>query len=130
MLSTFNPWYADIANYLTTGRTPSHFSAKERRLLAEKSFNFSWISGLMFYTGPDQVTRRCLREDETYDVLHACHDEPCGGHFASKRTAMKILNTGYYWPTLYKDSAQYTKYCEKCQRMGRPTKTDEMPLQP
>ena len=35
-----NPWYADIANYLTTGRTSPHFSAKERRLLVEKSFNF------------------------------------------------------------------------------------------
>ena len=60
LLITQNPWYADIANYLTTGRTPPHFSAKERRLLAEKSFNFSWISRFMFYTGLDQVTRRCL----------------------------------------------------------------------
>ena len=96
LLTTQNPWYADIANYLTTGRAPSHFSAKERRLLAEKSFKFSWISGLMFYTRPDQVTQRCLREDETYDILRAYHDEPCGGHFSSKRTPMKILNTDYY----------------------------------
>ena len=43
---------------------------------------------------------------------------------------MKILNTGYYWPTLHKDATQYTKRCDKCQRMGWPTKIDEMPLQP
>ena len=43
LLSTQNPWYADIANYLTTERTPPHFSAKEKWLLEEKSFNFSWI---------------------------------------------------------------------------------------
>ena len=98
-----------------TGRTPSHFSAKERWLLAEKSFNFSWIFGFMFYNGPNQVTQRCLREDETYDVLCACHDEPCGGHFASKRTTLKILNTGYYWPTLHKDATQYAKKFDKCQ---------------
>lgn len=41
LLSTENLWYANIANYLTIGRTPPHFSAKEKRLLAEKSFNFS-----------------------------------------------------------------------------------------
>ena len=104
LLTTQNPWYADIANYLTIGRTPPHFFAKERRLLAEKSFNFSWISGFMVYTGLDQVTQRCLREDETYDILHACHDEPCGGHFSSKRTTMKILNIGYYRSTLHKDA--------------------------
>ena len=56
LLSTQNPWYADIANYLTTVKTPPHFFAKEKWLLAEKSFNFSWIFGFMFYTGPDQVT--------------------------------------------------------------------------
>lgn len=56
MLSTQNPWYADIANYLTIGKTPPHFSAKEKWLLAEKSFNFSWIFGFIFYTRPDQVT--------------------------------------------------------------------------
>lgn len=130
LLSTKNPWYANIANYLTIGKTPPHFSAKERWLLAKKSFNFSWISGFMFYNGPDQVTRRCLREDETYDILHAYHDELYSGHFASKRTTFKILNTGYYWPTLHKDATQYTKKCDKFQRMGWPMKMDERPLQP
>jgi hypothetical protein len=56
LLSTQNPWYADIANYLTTGKTPPYFFAKEKWLLVEKSFNFSWISRFIFYTGPDQVT--------------------------------------------------------------------------
>lgn len=72
---------------------PTHFSPKEKRLLVEKSFNFSWIADCLFYTGPDQVMRRCFREDETYDILHACHDEPCGGHFVAKRTTLKILGT-------------------------------------
>lgn len=118
LLTAHNPWYANIANYLTTGKTPAHFSAKERRLLTEKSFNYSWISSFMFYTGPDQVTRRCIREDETYDILKACHDEPYSRHFATKRTTLKILTTGYYWPNLDKDAAQYTKKCDKCQCMG------------
>jgi len=89
-----------------------------------------WIVGCLFYTGPDNVMRRCVREDETYDILHACHNEPCGGHFAAKRTTMKILNAGYYCPTLHKDAARYTKKCDRCQRMGRPTKSNEMPLYP
>ena len=62
--------------------------------------------------------RICVREDETYDILHACHNEPCEGHFAAKRIALKILTTGYYWPTLHKDATNYTWKCDKCQRMG------------
>ena len=53
LLLAQNPWYADIANYLITGKTPPHFSTKERRFLVEKSFNFSWISRFMFYIRPD-----------------------------------------------------------------------------
>ena len=129
-IESYNPWFTDIANYLATGRTPWHVSPKKHHLLVEKSFNFSWIARLMFYTGPNQVTHWCIREDETYDILQACHDERCGGHFATKRIAYKILTPRYYWPTLHKDATKYTRWCDRCQRMGRPTKSDEIPLQP
>ena len=62
--------------------------------------------------------------------MKACHDEPCGGHFADKRTAYKILNLGYYWPSLFKDCKKYVRSCDICQRMGRPVPLDEMPLKP
>ena len=64
-----------------------------------------------------------------YNILQACHDEPCVGHFSDKRTAYKVLHQGYYWPTLFKDVAKYVRSCDSCQRMGRPTASDEMPLQ-
>eukprot|EP00253_Pinus_taeda_P018179 PITA_18179 len=73
---------------------------------------------------------RCVRNDEIIDILKHCHDEPCGGHFAAKPTAFKILSIGYYWPSIFKDSKNYAKICDSCQRMGKPTAIDEMPLQP
>jgi hypothetical protein len=62
--------------------------------------------------------------------LKECHDEPCGGHFADKRTTNKVLHPGYYWPTIFRDAKKYVRSCDKCQRMGRPVKLNEMPLQP
>jgi hypothetical protein len=59
--------------------------------------------------------RRCVREDENYNILHACQDEPCGGHFASKITSMKVLNIEYYWPTLHKYVVAYTRKCDRYQ---------------
>ena len=79
-----NPWYADLANYIASNKMLEHFSYKEKKLLVEKNFHFSWIDNLLFYNGPDQVMRRCVGEDETYEILHACHNEPCGGHFLEK----------------------------------------------
>lgn len=54
-ISTQNPWYVDIANYLTIGRTSTHFSTKEHKFLVEKSSKFSCITSCMFDTRPNQV---------------------------------------------------------------------------
>ena len=38
---THTPWYSYMENYLVTNRMPPHFSHKERRKLAKKSFQYS-----------------------------------------------------------------------------------------
>jgi hypothetical protein len=50
--------------------------------------------------------------------------------FSDKRTTYKVLQSGYYWRTLFKDAMKYVRSCDSCQRMGRPTAADEMPLRP
>jgi hypothetical protein len=35
---------------------------------------------------------------------------------------------GYYWPSIFKDAAKYVRSCDSCQRIGRPTSADKMPL--
>jgi hypothetical protein len=64
-----------------------------------------------------------------YDVFKAYHDGPCGGHFFYKRTTYKTLQTDYYWPTIFRDAKKYVSSCDDCERMGKPTTSDEMPLQ-
>ena len=64
------------------------------------------------------------------DILHACHDVPCGGHFSDKRMTYKVLHSGHYWPSIFKDAAKYVKGCDSCQIMGRPTTSYQMTLQP
>ena len=90
-VSTYSPWYVDIANYLAVGKLPNHLSPREKRKIIQKSAQFCWIEGYLFYIGANQEIRRCVREDETYGIIKSCHDEPCGGHFADKRTGYKIL---------------------------------------
>ncbi len=72
----------------------------------------------------------CIREDEIHDILKACHDETCGGHFANRRIGHKVLQMGYYWPTNFKDVKKYSQAWDSYQRMGKLGQSDEMPLQP
>ena len=62
-------------------------------------------------------------------ILHECHASPYGGHFAANKTAHKILQSGFYWPTIFKVCFESVKLCDHCQRMGNISKRHEMPLQ-
>ena len=62
-------------------------------------------------------------------ILNHCHTLACGGHFGGNRTATKVLQSRFYWPTLFKDAHQFMSTCDKCQRMASISKQDEPPLQ-
>jgi hypothetical protein len=100
-------WYVDVENYLATGKLLAHISSRERKLIVQCSARFTWIDGYIFHTGSDLQIRGCIREDEIYDILKAEHDEPCGGHFEDRQTRHKILQMGYYWPSIFKDANKY-----------------------
>ena len=50
------------------------------------------------------------------------------GAFWRQRTAAKVLQSGFYWPTLFKDAHHFVAICDKCQRMGNISKLDEPPM--
>lgn len=54
----------------------------------------------------------------------------CSGHFRAKRTALKLLEGGFYWPTLFKDAFIFCKSCDHCQRVGNLGVRNQMPQTP
>ena len=44
--------------------------------------------------------------------------------------AARILQCGFYWPSLFKDSFDYCKTCDKCQQLGSMTRRNMMPMSP
>jgi hypothetical protein len=78
----------------------------------------------------DQVIRRCVPESEFHSILSFCHSLACGGHFSAKKTAAKVLQCGFTWPTLFKDAYDFCRACERCQRLGAMSRRDMMPLNP
>ena len=61
------------------------------------------------------------------EILKHCHSLECRGHFNGQRTAGKVLQSGFYWPSLFKDANLYAKSCDRCQRTGNIGKRNEMP---
>nr|GEX56863.1 reverse transcriptase domain-containing protein [Tanacetum cinerariifolium] len=75
----------------------------------------------------DQIIRRCVHDQEAFDILKACHEGPTGGHHGANFTAKKIFDAGFFWPTIYKDAHDLVKSCDSCQRQGKISQKDEIP---
>ncbi|GJS83832.1 reverse transcriptase domain-containing protein [Tanacetum coccineum] len=83
--------------------------------------------GLPDFANYHAVIRRCVSGQEALDILKACHSGPTGGHYGANYTARKIFDSGFYWPTIYKDAHDFVTRCDICQRQGKITQRDEMP---
>ena len=122
------PWYADIVNYLACGVVPLEFSYQQKRKLRTDSRYYIWDDPLLFKRGADMIIRRCVPKNEQSKIMNECHASPYGGHFSGERTAHKILQSGFYWPTIFRDCAEWVKLCDRCQKIGNISSINEMPL--
>nr|GFC02176.1 reverse transcriptase domain-containing protein [Tanacetum cinerariifolium] len=55
---------------------------------------------------------------EAIDILNACHSGPTGGYYGANYTAKKDFDSGFYWPSIYKDAFELVKRCDSCQRQA------------
>ena len=130
MLVEKDPWYAHIANFLATRELPVDWKALDRKFFFTKIHSYYWEEPLLFNYCADQIIRICVPEEEQQGILSHYHKSACGGHFASQKTAMKVLQSGLYWPPLFKDAHNVCRACDKCQRLGNISHRHMMPLNP
>ncbi|XP_056853224.1 uncharacterized protein LOC130502448 [Raphanus sativus] len=79
---------------------------------------------------PDHLYRRAVAEEEVDGILQQCHGSSYGGHFATFKTVAKVLQAGFWWPHMFKDTQEFISRCDSCQRRGNITKRNEMPQNP
>ena len=92
------------------------YSGEEEIFVEVKKFY--WDDPYLFNYCLDQIFRRCNPDNEVSSVINFYHFEACSGHFSSRKTTAKILQFGFYWPTIFKDTYEFFKTCENYQKLG------------
>jgi len=126
--SSIRPWYADLVNYLVIKKVPPGLSTSQKDKLRADAKYYFWDTLYLWKFYVDRVVRRCIPQDEFHSILAFCHSYFCGRHFRAKRTAHKVLESGLYWPSFFKDAYHLCKSCEKCQRTSNITHKNQMSL--
>ena len=103
----FTPWYVDFANFLAFNILPYGFSYQQKKKFIFDVKHYLWEKSYLFKVCVDNIIRKCVPEEEMRSILHYCHDRESGRHFGTTRIATKVLQSGFYWPSLFKDAHKY-----------------------
>ena len=123
--SSLVPWFSDYVNYLVVKVIPPKFTNQQKKKFFGDLKHCYWEEPFLYKQCADQVIRRFIPEEEMENILIHCHYLECGVHFGGNRTAAKVLQSGLYWPSLFKDAHAFISAYDKCQRMGNISRRDE-----
>nr|GEY22716.1 reverse transcriptase domain-containing protein [Tanacetum cinerariifolium] len=125
--SESTPWFADYENINAGNVIIKEMSSQQKNKLFKDVKHYFWDDPYLFRICADQIIRRCVRGQEAFDILKACHEGPTEGHHGANLIAKKVFDVGFFWPTIYRDAHTMIKSCDTCQKQGKISQRDEMP---
>jgi hypothetical protein len=124
-VSTTNPWYANIINYIAAGYIPPRVDKKK---IIQHSRLQLWDDPYLYRVCADGLLRRCILAFKTWKILERCHSSPYGSHYGAFHTNANVWQSGFYWPTMYDGTKSFVRCCSQCQRHRNINTRDAMTL--
>ncbi|GJS43016.1 reverse transcriptase domain-containing protein [Tanacetum coccineum] len=125
--SESTPWFADYANFHAGNFIIKGMTTQQKKKFFKDVKHYFWDDPYLFRICADQIIRRCVHGQEAIDILKACHEGPTGSHHSANLTARKVFDTGFFWPTIYRDAHTLIKSCDRCQKQGKFPQRAKMP---
>ncbi|XP_070032889.1 uncharacterized protein [Nicotiana tomentosiformis] len=108
-------WRNKYVEYFKNGKLPS--APKESSTLRTKFARFTLSNdGTLFRSTFDGPLAICLGPGDTEYILCEIYEGTCGNHSGADSLVHKIIRAGYYWIDMDKDSREFVRKCDKCQR--------------
>nr|POF02826.1 transposon ty3-g gag-pol polyprotein [Quercus suber] len=109
-------WMTPIVSFLQDGHLPQN--KEEARKIKKRATRFIILNDALYKRGFSMPYLRCVDEKEATYILKEIHEGVCGDHAGPRSLTGKIIRTGYFWPTMQVDTAEFVKRCDKCQQFG------------
>ncbi|XP_025981162.1 uncharacterized protein LOC114383786 [Glycine soja] len=112
------PWFADLANFKATGIHPKDLNWQQKKKFLHDARFYVWDDPHLFKIGADNLLRRCVTREESKSILWHFRNSPCGRHYSGDETTTKVLQSGFFWSSVFSDAHEHATKCDQCQRMG------------
>ncbi|RDY10036.1 Tf2-9, partial [Mucuna pruriens] len=112
-MDTSTPWFVDIYNFIVASQIPLEASRLYKEKIKSDAKYYIWDDPYLWKCGSDHVVRS--------------QRQPSWINSAAR----KVLDCGFYWPTIFQDAHQFVSTYKQCQRAGiAMSRRQEMPQQP
>lgn len=118
---TKSTWMTPIMSYLKEGKLPDN--EQEAKRLVIKARQYVIKDGKLYKKGYLAPLLRCVGPNQSDYLIREIHEGICGMHAGPRAVVSKLMNLGYYWPTMHKDAFETIRKCEACQ-LQTPVTTD------
>lgn len=95
-------WFSDLENHKEIGMIPEDLTWNQKSKFLSNANYYVWDEPYLFKIGVDNILRRCVTKEEVRSILWHCYNSRYGGYYNGLRTTTKVLNSGFYWPSLLK----------------------------
>lgn len=111
-------WYKEVFFVLQHNKAPADLIKSKARFFKLKSLRYFIFDRNLFGKDTSGILLNCLLEDNADKLIEEFHKGYCGGHHYWKAIVNKILRSGYYWPTMFKDVYKRIAACHECDFRG------------
>ena len=111
-------WRDPFVHYLAEGTLPQKHS--ERYKFKKLAISYFLHNKVLFKKGYDGDQLRYLGLEEAREIIKEVHTGECKKHQGKKKLYKCLLQMGYYWPIMKRDS----KICEKMPQLSSTSQLD------
>src|SRR3954468_9880881 len=118
MRMTSGHWYSEFSEFLGSDVLPPRVTHLQRQAFFLDLKFYAWEDPFLYYRCSDGMFRRGAMEFQIPQILEHCHVLQADGYNGAVRTASRVLQSGFYWPTLHEDAHNFVSNSETCQKTG------------
>ncbi|GJW20975.1 putative nucleotidyltransferase, ribonuclease H [Tanacetum coccineum] len=112
-LIRWNPNLGTFTEEEITDEFPDeHLTILKAELNNDEPWNADYDEPYAFKLCSNNVMRRYAAGSEILEILAHCHSGPTGGHHSASITGRKVYESGFYWPSIFKDANDYVISCD------------------
>ncbi|XP_022019877.2 uncharacterized protein K02A2.6-like [Helianthus annuus] len=121
-------WMTPIKKLLKNGELPTDQAEAER--VKVKSRQYVLQGEILYKKGYLAPLLRCVGAEQSKYLIKEVHEGICRAHFGARTVVAELMNLGYFWPSMHRDTTEQLRKCDSCQIHAPVSKSPKHDLVP